>query len=120
MRNTRKYQYDPKMIGNPEYRLGASRGYTYCFQTIVSPALGQSSFDRYLNQGGAPSGYGVFDMSAGNIGGAWGGFFGGGDTWTAIDNSDVGLEGNVKLVGGGVFANPLWSRNTSLNFMGIW
>lgn len=120
MRNTRKYQYDPKMIGNPEYRLGVSRGYTYCFQTVVSPAHAQSSFDRYLNPGNAATGYGVFDMSAGSVGDAWGGFFSAGSNWTAIDNSGVGLEGNVNLVGGGVFSNPLWSKNTSINFMGVW
>ena len=120
-RNTRKYQYDPKMIGNAEYRLGVSRGYTACFQTIANPANSTASFDRYLNPSGA-MGYGVFDMSAGNINNAWGGFFGTAAP-SLINIPDGGLDGNFNLLSGGgggsVFgANPLWAGGSSGQFFG--
>ena len=67
------YRYDPKLIGNPEYRLGHQRGYTWCFEHIVGPNP-IASFDRYILPHGNNA---VFDMGAGNINNAWGGMFDG-------------------------------------------
>jgi hypothetical protein len=119
-----KYTYDPKMIGNPEYRFGHSRGYTACFHAIVG--MNQSSFDRYIAPGTGPGGgfgYGVFDMKAGDIQGAWGGFFGDTGIQNIINVPDGGLNGNFTLLsgggGGGVLtANPLWAGGSSGQFFG--
>ena len=121
-RNMRKYQYDPKMIGNPEYRLGISRGYTFCFQTIVSPANSTASFDRYLNPSGAAWGYGVFDTKAGNINDAWGGLFLT-PAPSLINIPDAGVDGNFNLLSGGagggaLSTNPLWAGGSSGQFFG--
>lgn len=40
-----KYKYDPKMNGNPEYRLGYKRGISFCFNFIVP---GVKSIDKYI------------------------------------------------------------------------
>jgi len=61
------YRYDPKMMGNPEYRFGHARGQSYCFQSIIGP-IPQTSADRYLS----PFGYDP-TYSAKPISSTWGG-----------------------------------------------
>ena len=48
-RSIYKYRFDPKLIGNAEYKLGHSRGYGFCFPTATSPVTGpQSSFGNFI------------------------------------------------------------------------
>ena len=120
-----KYTYDPKMIGNPEYRFGHSRGYTACFHAIVG--MNQSSFDRYLapaTGAGGGFGYGVFSTKSEDLGGAWGGFFGDSGIQDIISMNAGGVNGNFTLLGGdagqgSVFtSNPLWAGGSSGQFFG--
>jgi hypothetical protein len=119
-----KYNYDPKMIGNPEYRFGHSRGYSACFHAIVG--ANQSSFDRYIAPGtpaGGGFGYGVFDTKAVDIGGAWGGFFGDSGIQNIFNMSEGGMNGNFTLLSGGggkgaLSDNPLWAGGSSGQFFG--
>jgi hypothetical protein len=119
------YRYDPKLIGNPEYRFGHSRGYTYCFQSIIGP-LPLASFDRYISPYGNNP---VFEMSVadGAINKAWGGFFAtpgesvlGG---SATPGTDGGFDAMFGLWGGGgsgsVFgAHPLWAGGSKNQIFG--
>ncbi|MFM2200566.1 MAG: hypothetical protein RL769_621 [Pseudomonadota bacterium] len=114
-----KYQFDPKMIGNPEYRLGHSRAYGYCFPTVGSAVTGpQSSFDRFIN----PYGYDS-TFSAGNINNTWGGAFSGtmGDSITGngfngiFDVLQKGGSGTGETALGG---NPLWAGGSRGQFLG--
>lgn len=119
------YRYDPKMIGNPEYRFGHSRGYTWCFQHMLQGTTGASkSPDRYI----MPYGASAFDMSAGNVNDAWGGFWGGlsspvGSSSVGLDSSlsilQQGIAGGTAGAGGTVFGgNPLWAGGSSGQFFG--
>jgi hypothetical protein len=70
------YRYDANMIGNPEYRLGHSRGYTWCFTHINNQYIGpqSSGFNVILPKGAAP-----FDFSTtSTVDNVWDGMFGGG------------------------------------------
>ncbi len=116
-----KHNYNTKLIGNPEYRFGYSRGYTTCFQIVVSGFSGpQASFDAYLNYGG------MFDMSGGgNINNLWGGFFQNGIWQGDATNSTVNLQSvvdiwqNAERGGGTVLGgNPLWAGGSSGQFFG--
>ena len=119
------YHYDGNMIGNPEYRFGFSRGWSWCFQTTIGPNA-VTSPDRYI----APFGNGgnVFDMSAGNINNAWGGLFGGGGAsgeGKAMGETigGTGLNAVMGSVGGGggggVFSgNPIWAGGSGGQIFG--
>ncbi len=113
------YRYDPKMIGNSEYRFGHSRGYTWCFQQVVAGTSGPvGSFDKYLNPGGYDP-----TFNAGNINDAWGGMFGGGLDAPIKANPANGFDAMFDVwsggSGGGVFsANPLWAGGSKGQFFG--
>lgn len=112
-------QYDPKLIDNPEYRFGYARGYTTCFQIVVSGNSGpQASFDTFI----LPQGAGTFDyMKAGDINGTWG-MFSSGIFQGDVTNSNFvenGFDGIVKVVGSGVInGNPLWAGGSAGQFFG--
>lgn len=120
------YRYDPKMIGNAEYKSGYSRGWGWCFAHII----GLSSDAPLGSPDMAFSPYGpqpMFDMSQRGVDDAWGGFFGG-KLHAPIDTTGTSLDSSYDIlqkgVGGGdaVFtADPLWSRGKSgIGFMGLW
>lgn len=119
-RTIHKHNYNAKLIGNPEYRFGYSRGYTTCFQIVVGGASGpQASFDAYFSYSG------TFDMSAGNINSLWGGFFQNGIMEGDVTNSNVNLNSVVNIWqnaerGGGTVlgGNPLWAGGSSGQFFG--
>ncbi len=117
-----KYRYDPKMIGNPEYRFGHARGYSWCFQYMFSAATNVGSFDRFLNPGGYDK---TFD--AGNINNAWDGFFGGGNSiWgSSVTTPGAGLDSMMSVFQTGLDgkqttfgANPLWAGGSKGQFFG--
>ena len=112
------YRYDPKMIGNTEYHFGHRRGYSWCFLVALAPL--NKSFDAYIEDP-------PFDMSAGDIGSAWDGFFGGvggtsalGSNPTAADN----IGGIIDLLTTNdsgqtaIGTNPFWSGNSVGQFFG--
>jgi hypothetical protein len=119
------HRYNTKLIDNPEYRFGYSRGYSTCFQIMVTGNSGpQASFDRYLLPYGNNS---VFEMSVGNINENWFGFFGSKSGILAGDftNSDVTLDSvvniwqNAERGGGTVFgSDPLWSGGSKGQIFG--
>ncbi|OFW80257.1 MAG: hypothetical protein A2887_04200 [Alphaproteobacteria bacterium RIFCSPLOWO2_01_FULL_40_26] len=126
------YRYDPKMIGNPEYRFGHSRGYTWCFQHMLQGQTGsQSSADKWLSQYGKQP---MFDMAPADLGKAWGGMFDGlkapgnpvasanpQGTDSGLDILQKGISGGEAGAGGTVFGgHPLWAGESSIKFMGIW
>lgn len=120
------YTYDPQMIGNPEYRFGHSRGYSWCFQNIVGPGP-LSSFDRYINPSGAAWGYGVFDTKVDDIGTNWDGMFGDGSQgpwYSSLTGTSNGLNGIFDVLqkgttGRGVFdSNPLWAGGSKGQILG--
>ena len=124
-----KYEFDPKMIGNPEYRFGHSRGYAWCFMNMVGTDK-MVSFDRYIFPSSNAGAGGVFDMSATNLNVAWGGMFS-----NDIENPNAGLDAPIRAhpangfnamfdvwsggSGGGVLsANPLWAGGSKGQFLG--
>ncbi len=127
-----KYKYDPTLIGNTEYRFGHQRGYTWCFQTVLSAVSGPNGApDKFLFVYGNES-WG-FDASPGDINNS--GLFGGQGGDSAFNSSlttpgsgvnamfDVFQKGTdstgVGGVGGTVFGtNPLWSGGSSGQFLG--
>jgi len=116
-RNRYGYRYDPKMIGNPEYRFGHSRGYTWCFQQVVTGYGGpNSSFDKIIQ----PHGYDD-TFSAGNINSAWGGFFAT-PAPNVINIENGGLDGVMTVFGSGANsafgANPIWAGNSKGQLFG--
>jgi hypothetical protein len=111
------YRYDPKMIGNSEYRFGHSRGVSFCFMQVISQP--QSSFDNYLNYydptmmtqdyntvGDGFLDGGVFSWSATNAGGGLNGIF------------DVYQKGGSGTTGGVFDSNPLWAGGSVGQFFG--
>ncbi len=116
-RNRYGYKYDPKMIGNAEYRFGHSRGYTWCFQQslagVTSTAGG--SWDRYMH----PWGYDA-TFSSGDINSAWGGFFKGNGSLAHSAGGDVGgFMGTLTNSNSSVMsANPLWAGGSSGQIFG--
>ncbi len=123
-RDRYEYRFDPKMIGNPEYRFGHSRGQSWCFQNLIGPNP-LSSADRYLSPF-KEDGYGVFEMGASDIGAAWGGMFGGGGAAGGISNVTGASFDNIFSAwagtatgGNSVFgANPIWAGNSKGQFFG--
>jgi hypothetical protein len=117
------YHFDPKMIGNPEYRFGHSRGQSYCFQNIIGPNPMASS-DRYL----LPHGNAGLDTSPTDYETAWGGFFGGkGGAGKALGDNvfdDSGVEGIFGAwgantpTGSAIGANPLWAGGSKGQLFG--
>lgn len=110
------YRYDPKMIGNAEYRFGHSRGYTWCFQQSIAGATGAlGSWDRYLH----PYGYDT-TFSSGDINSAWGGFFKGSGSLAQPAGGDVGgFMGTLTNSSGSVMnSNPLWAGGSSGQIFG--
>jgi len=116
-RNRYGYKYDPKMIGNSEYRFGHSRGYAWCFQQSLSGSTGPvGSWDKYLHPGGYDS-----TFSSANIGSAWDGFFGGhgGSLGHAAGGDVGGFMGTLTNSGGSVMnSNPLWAGGSSGQIFG--
>lgn len=117
-RNKNKYKYDPALIGNSEYRFGHARGYTWCFQQSLAATTGAvGSWDRAIH----PYGYDS-TFSSGDIGSAWGGFFGGGGSIGAPVGGDVGTFMGVLNGGspGGSLmgANPLWAGGSAGQIFG--
>ncbi len=122
-RSIHDYRFDPKMIGNPEYRFGHSRGQSYCFQNIVGPNT-IASFDRYI----LPHGNAGLDTAPADYESAWGGFFGGkggagkalGDTMFDDSGFDgiFGAWGANSPTGSALGANPLWAGDSKNQFFG--
>ncbi len=117
------YRFDPKMIGNPEYRFGHSRGQSWCFQNLIGPNP-IASFDTYLNPHRAASGYGVFDMQSADIGSTWDGMFGSGAasgisnvTGSSL-NSIFGAWGGNSTDGSVFNSNPIWGGNSKGQLFG--
>lgn len=110
------YKYDPKMIGNPEYRFGHSRGYSWCFQQSLGQA-GESSFDRLLFPNAYDSTY-----SAGNVNDAWGGMFNGTQGKALGDVNSEGFDPLMGVLGygsgGAISGKALWEGGSSGQFFG--
>lgn len=125
-RTLHDYNYDPKMMGNKDYRTGYSRGWGWCFTNVIglNPGGGiLGSSDQALY----PHGQTEFNTNPSNVNSAWGGFFKTPvpdviETGSGLDGSvnfwQTGIGGSGTALGG----NPLWSGQGSsgLNFMGIW
>jgi hypothetical protein len=125
-RTINKHNYNPKLIGNAEYRFGYSRGYTWCFQNALGGVGGpQASFDRYISPYGNDA---VFDTKVGDINNLWGGFFGpggGGIMSGDLTNSEVNFNSIVNIwqnaergAGTVLGGNPLWAGGSSGQFFG--
>ncbi len=121
-RSRYQYRYDAKLIGNPEYRFGHSRGYTWCFTNAASAIAGpNASWDRYLS----PYGYDA-TFNAGNVNNAWGGFFGNGPLQWQSNNAGSGLDGIFDVLqkggsgttGSAFGSNPLWAGGSKGQFFG--
>jgi hypothetical protein len=112
-----QYRYDTKMIDNPEYRFGHSRGYSWCFQTILTGQT-NGSFDKYINPGGYDP-----TFNANNINNAWGGMFEGLDAPIKV-NPGNGFDAMFGVwsgsgTGGSVFSSdPLWAGGSKGQFFG--
>lgn len=124
-RTWHKHNYNPKMIGNPEYRFGYGRGYSWCFQNALGGIAGpQASFDKAIAPYAANDnfGYGVFDTSGGNINKMWGGFFNGNtfNTNATANNSWDGIWGVVQKGGGDktAFGTILWEGGSKCQLFG--
>ena len=112
------YRYDPKMIGNSEYRFGHSRGISLCFNIIFNQP--HSSFDNYLNyydpgmmaQDYNTVGDGLFDGGVFS----WGAF--GGSSGGLNDIFDVYQKGGSGTTGGVFDSNPLWAGGSVGQFFG--
>ena len=121
-----KYKYDPKMIGNNEYRFGHSKGYGFCFQYMLSTVSGpQTSFDKFL----LPYDYDT-TFNATNINDAWDGLFnssGGGPMGVSLSNPANGLNAIFdyqKSAGGtgrgALDSHPLWTSGNKGLFLFGW
>lgn len=114
------YRYDVKLMGNPEYRFGHTRGYNWCFHNAVGPAGLVGSPDRYLFIHGYDK-----TFNAGNVNDGWGGMFGGGIA-PLINVTGGGLNGvfDVLQKGGGgtgktaFGTDPLWYGGSKGQFFG--
>ena len=120
-RDRYEYRFDPKMIGNPEYRFGHSRGQSWCFQNLIGPNP-LASADRYLSPYKG-DGYGVFEMAGSDIGGAWDGMFGSGAANGMSNVTGASLNGIFGAWAGGgdtsvLGANPIWAGNSKGQIFG--
>lgn len=120
------YRFDGNLAGNTEYRFGISRGYGYCFAYIVAGVFGgpQASSDKFLFPHGYDDTY-----NSGDIGGAWSGFFSGGDQWKSgvisADSNTIDGVFNVYqngISGGSAFdtggGGVIWGGNSRGQFFG--
>ncbi len=122
-RSRYSYKFDPKMIGNTEYRFGHSRGYSFCFQHVLASTSGPvGSFDKYLS----PQGYDK-TYNAGNINDTWDGALANDGVFSgSVTTPGNGLNGifDVLQKGGsgetrGVFdSNPLWAGGSKGQYFG--
>ncbi len=128
-RSRYKYHYDTAMVGNTEYRFGHQRGYTWCFQNILSSTAGWGSADKFLfpyppvfdpspgniNAQGLLGDSGNAPMSGSLLGGPGGGIDG---SFSVLqkgnDGMGVGGGGSYTVFGG----NPLWAGGSSGQFFG--
>ena len=111
-RDRYKYHYDTTLMDNPEYQFGFSRGWTNCFNHVVSGrhTLGGSA-DTYIYGNGVP-----FGMGTGNIndtfsyGGGWDNpFAAAGSTGDSIESIWGVVHSGNKGGGGTAFGgHPLW------------
>lgn len=112
------YRYDPKMIGNAEYRFGHQRGYSVCFVKFAGTAEGPNiSFDRMLNPGGYDPTFNAQDINT-----TWGGAFNGLND-SLKGSAGSGVNGIFEMwsggTGGGAFsANPLWAGGSKGQIFG--
>ncbi len=110
-RSIYKYNYDTSLIDNPEYQFGFSRGWTNCFNYVVSGrhTLGGSA-DTYIYGGswGAPIGMGKgnIDDTVNYQTGSWTNPFasGGGINDAVFGPIETGKGGAGTAFGG----QPLW------------
>jgi hypothetical protein len=119
-RDRYKHYYDPKLIDNPEYKFGYSRGYGYCFQyTVAGGHTLLGSADTYIYARGTPFSMGTGDwQDTINYGkGNWSnpfGFSGGGidSIWSVVQKGKGGGNGpstNKTAEGESAFSgHPLW------------
>lgn len=115
------YRYDPTMIGNTEYRFGHQRGYTWCFQNILSGVTGHGPIDKFIFPHGADSLTGGLDYTPNNINnqGLFGAQGAASNAFTSSNNSvddmfGIWQKGTDGTGAGGagetVFGtNPLWA-----------
>ncbi len=106
-----KYQYNPKMNGNSEYRFGYKRGGSFCFNFITP---GVTAPDRYIFPNKDP----ILAMDYNKTG-----FFEGPLDAFIPQAEWGGLDGVYKVWSGSggdsVFgANPLWAGGSSGQFFG--
>ena len=115
------FRYDANLIGNPEYRFGHGRGYTWCFQQTIQSSTGPmgGSFDKSL----FPYGYDK-TFSADNINSAWD-MFGGLDAPIKVNPGngfdavfDVWQKGGSGTGGTVLGGNPLWAGGSAGQFFG--
>lgn len=129
------YEYDPKMIGNPEYRFGYSRGWSWCFNSAGVP--GVKSFDATyiapydptfgpdnLNKSFLTADTGSMGFSN-SLTGDKTGFMGGGfeDTFSPFHGGPGGSIFGGFSGGGNAYGagnNVLWGNDPQVKFMGIW
>jgi len=117
-RTSSSYRYDPKMIGNAEYRFGHQRGYSVCFVKFASTAEGpNTSFDRMLNPGGYDSTFSAQDINT-----TWGGAFDGVDA-SLKGSTGSGVNGIFEMWSGGngggaLSTNPFWAGGSKGQIFG--
>ncbi len=124
------FNFDAKLISNPEYRFGLQRGYSVCFDYALSPVSGaQTPADRYISPyGNDPMGYTATGASWDT---ASGGLFGGlsdpvkGSMGDGLDNvfgafTKSPIAGTTGENPGTIFgSNPIWSGGKVCAF-GFW
>ncbi|MBM3589781.1 MAG: hypothetical protein FJX30_00175 [Alphaproteobacteria bacterium] len=111
------FRFDPKMIGNSEYRFGHSRGQSFCFMHVISNV--HNSADNYLN-------YYDPTMMAQNYNTVGDGLFDGGVFSQSLTTPGNGIDGifDVLQKGGGgttgsaFSSNPFWAGGSVGQFFG--
>ena len=118
-RSRYKYHFNPKMTGNNEYRFGHARGYSWCFQQVLSGPV--ASFDKYLYYGGYDKTFSAQDINT-----AWDGMFKGGTLNDGPAMSDKGLNGMMSIWNSGIDgkssvfgSHPLWAGGAEGQFLGL-
>ncbi len=120
-RDRYEYNYNIKLMENPEYQFGFSRGWTNCFNHVVAGrhTLGGSA-DTYIYGGnwGAPIDMGRADWT-GTINyetGSWNDVFasGGGVTGTTFSPIQTGKGGSGTAFG----SHPLWGTPNDKQIFG--
>lgn len=111
------YRFDPKMIGNTEYRFGHSRGASFCFMHVAGNV--HSSFDNYLN-------YYDPTMMSQDYNTVGDGLFDGGVFSSSITTPGNGIDGIFDVLqkggsgttGSAFTSNPLWAGGSVGQFFG--